>query len=94
MDIKAIKEKYDNNVPLKDIAKRHHITLNKLNSIIKTQGWHRKRRGGTKGNKGVEESKEIKAIKMLIHQKTTKMQLLRDIIQSLGIYFLKKNNQF
>lgn len=52
MDIKAIKEKYDNNVPLKDIAKRHHITLNKLNSIIKTQGWHRKRRGGTKGNRG------------------------------------------
>ena len=52
MDIKAIKEKYDNNVPLNDIAKRHHITLNKLNSIIKTQGWHRKRRGGTKGNKG------------------------------------------
>ena len=39
MDIKAIKEKYD-------------ITLNKLNSIIKTQDWHRKRRGGTKGNKG------------------------------------------
>lgn len=52
MDIKAIKEKYDNNVPLKDIAKKHHITLKKLNSIIKTQDWHRKRRGGTKGNKG------------------------------------------
>lgn len=52
MDIKAIKEKYDNNVPLKDIAKKHHIALKKLNSIIKTQDWHRKRRGGTKGNKG------------------------------------------
>lgn len=52
MDIKAIKEKYDNNVLLKDIAKKHHITLKKLNSIIKTQDWHRKRRGGTKGNKG------------------------------------------
>lgn len=26
--------------------------MNKLNSIIKTQDWHRKRRGGTKGNKG------------------------------------------
>lgn len=53
MDIKAIKEKYDNNVPLKEIAKKHHITLNKLNSIIKTQDWHRKRRGGTKGNKAI-----------------------------------------
>ena len=52
MDIKAIKEKYDNNVPLEKIAKKHHITLKKLNSIIKTQDWHRKRRGGTKGNKG------------------------------------------
>ncbi len=52
MDIKAIKEKYDNNVPLDKIAKKHHITLKKLNSIIKTQGWHRKRRGGTIGNKG------------------------------------------
>lgn len=52
MDIQAIKEKYDNNVPLEKIAKKHHITLNKLNSIIKTQDWHRKRRGGTKGNKG------------------------------------------
>lgn len=52
MDIKAIKEKYDNNVPLDKIASRHHITMNKLKSLIKTQGWHRKRRGGTKGNKG------------------------------------------
>ena len=26
--------------------------MKKLNSIIKTQDWHRKRRGGTKGNKG------------------------------------------
>ena len=52
MDIKAIKEKYDNNVPLEKIAKKHHITLKKLNSIIKTQDWHRKRRGGTKRNKG------------------------------------------
>lgn len=52
MNVEAIKEKYYNNVPLEKIAKKHHITLKQLNSIIKTQNWHRKRRGGTKGNKG------------------------------------------
>lgn len=52
MDIKSIKQKYDANIPLNQIASKHHITLNQLKYLIKTQGWHRKRRGGTKGNKG------------------------------------------
>lgn len=63
MNVEAIKEKYYNNVPLEKIAKKHHITLKQLNSIIKTQNWHRKRRGGTKGNKGNKNGEGVRGNK-------------------------------